>query len=261
LGAVDAHYESMLDALEKSITGRRAKILASSATLSGFERQVDVLYGRSARVFPLPGPRARESFWSRETADLARRFVALAPRGVTIEYALDRLTTDVQAAVRRLLDAPEATCEVIGVPPEMTAILVSLYGTTVIYGNTLRDLDAAMRSVESQVLVDGPVNTASLTGRSGLDEVRQTLARLEMPEEAFIDRLHVVAASAMMSHGVDVDRLNVMAMLGLPLTTSEFIQATARVGRRWPGVVFVMHKIGRERDASVYRSFGSFVTQ
>jgi len=118
-----------------------------------------------------------------------------------------------------------------------------------------------MRSVESQILVEGPVNAAPLTGRSAFDEVRQTLARLENPEEAFEDRLHVIAASSMMSHGVDVDRLNVMAMLGLPLTTSEFIQATARVGRRWPGVVFVLHKIGRERDASVYRSFESYVTQ
>lgn len=261
LGAVDAHYESMLDSLELTITGRRAKVLASSATLSGYQRQVDVLYGRAARVFPFPGPRARTSFWSRDTMDLSRRFIALAPRGLTMEYALDRLTTDTQTAIRRLLSQPDETCRQIGVPVEAAPVLVSLYGTNVIYGNTLRDLDAAMRSVESQVLVDGPVNAAPLTGRSGFDEVRQTLARLENPEEAFEDRLHIIAASAMMSHGVDVDRLNVMAMLGLPLTTSEFIQATARVGRRWPGIVFVLHKIGRERDASVYRSFGSYVTQ
>jgi hypothetical protein len=65
----------------------------------------------------------------------------------------------------------------------------------------------------------------------------------------------------MMSHGVDIDRLNVMVMLGLPLTTSEFIQATARIGRRWPGLVLVVHKIGRERDASVFRSFSKFIEQ
>ena len=35
----------------------------------------------------------------------------------------------------------------------------------------------------------------------------------------------------MLSHGVDVSRLNVMVMLGLPLTTAEFIQTSARVGR------------------------------
>jgi hypothetical protein len=62
-----------------------------------------------------------------------------------------------------------------------------------------------------------------------------------------------------MSHGVDIDRLNAMVMLGMPLATAEFIQTTARVGRRWPGLVFVLHKIARERDASVYRSFPQFV--
>jgi len=50
-------------------------------------------------------------------------------------------------------------------------------------------------------------------------------------------------------------------MLGIPLTAAEFIQATARVGRRWPGLVYVMHKMARERDASVFRSFRKFVQQ
>ena len=50
-----------------------------------------------------------------------------------------------------------------------------------------------------------------------------------------------------------------MIVLGLPLTAAEFIQATARVGRRWPGLVLVVHKMGRERDAGVFRSFEKFV--
>jgi hypothetical protein len=65
----------------------------------------------------------------------------------------------------------------------------------------------------------------------------------------------------MLSHGVDIDRLNLMVMLGLPLSTAEFIQTTSRVGRSHPGLVFVLHKIGRERDAKVYRSFRQFVEQ
>ncbi len=63
----------------------------------------------------------------------------------------------------------------------------------------------------------------------------------------------------MMSHGVDVDRLNIMIVLGMPLSTAEFIQATARVGRKWPALVLVIPKMGRERDAGVYRHFEKFV--
>lgn len=261
LGAVDAHYEALLDHLQLSLTGAKPKILASSATLTGYKKQVSVLYQRQGRVFPLPGPSATEGFWTTETEDVARRFVAVAPRGVTLEYAVDRTITELQNAVRRLRDDAEQVCAEIGVPASLAGDLLSIYGTNVVYGNTLRDLDATARSLETQVPVAGNLNTASLTGRTDFEEVRQVLERLDNPEAAFDDRVHVIAASSMMSHGVDVDRLNTMVVLGLPLTTAEFIQATARVGRRFPGVVYVMHKIARERDASVYRSFEAFVSQ
>ena len=141
--------------------------------------------------------------------------------------------------------------------------MIRLYGTDVIYGNTLRDLDAVVRSGETQ-WEDVPSprpRVASLTGRTIFTDVIETLEELETPKADFAERTHVVVGSSMMSHGVDIDRLNVMVMLGLPLTTAEFIQATARVGRTWPSLVFVVHKIARERDASVYRSFRQFVDQ
>lgn len=262
LGAVDAHYEALIDDLQQQLTGKRAKILASSATLSGYEKQVDVLYQRSGRVFPLQGPSSESGFWTTDTSRLARKFVAIAPRGVTLEFTVDRMVTQLQNEVRRLLYEPEMVCEDAGVDPSFVPALLSLYGTDVVYGNSLRDLEAATRSLETQVPVVPPsLVTAQLTGRTDFEEVRQTLDRLENPEEAFEDRVHVIAASSMMSHGVDIDRLNAMVVLGVPLTTAEFIQTTARVGRRYPSLVFLVHKIARERDASVYRSFEHFVLQ
>jgi hypothetical protein len=260
LGAVDAHYEAVLDSLQAEITGRRPKILASSATLTGYEKQVEVLYLRKGRVFPSPGPTSTRSFWSRDTDVLARRYVAIAPRGVTTEFAIDRIVTILQAAVRRLLNDPGAVSTEIGIDPGCMPTAIDLYGTDVVYGNTLRDLEAVRRSLETQVAVDGSLNVAQLTGQTDFDEVRSTLDRLDHPENEFGERLHVVAASSMMSHGVDIDRLNVMVMIGIPLTTAEFIQSTSRVGRTHPGLVFVLHKIARERDAGIYRSFPQFVT-
>jgi hypothetical protein len=259
LGAVDSHYESLLDHLQRELGGTLPKVIASSATLSGYEKQVEVLYGREGRVFPQQGPDADRSFWAAETAALARRYVALAPRGVTLEFASDRCLTELQSLVRRLKSDPIDTCLDIGVDPSHADHLLSIYGVNVVYGNTLRDVEATARSLETQVQVTGPLNTATLTGRTPFDEVRQTLHRLQEPEEDFDNRLHVVAASSMMSHGVDIDRLNVMVMLGLPLATAEFIQATARVGRRWPGLVLVLHRMGREREAGAFRAFPQFV--
>lgn len=260
LGAVDSHYESLLDALSAELTGGRPKILASSATLSGYENQCRTLYQRASRAFPALGPRAGESFWLRESASLLRRYVALAPRGVTLEYAVDRMLTELQQAMRDVLREPEVVARSLGIEPGQVAALVNLFGTDVVYGNTIRDLQASLRSIETQVQV-GRLQTEELTGHTPFEQVRRVLERLEKPEEEFEDRVHVVAASSMMSHGVDIDRLNRMIVLGQPLTTAEFIQATARIGRRWPGLVFVLHKMGRERDAGLLRSFDAFVRQ
>ena len=172
---------------------------------------------------------------------------------------IDNLVTILQRTIREAVAEPEATAKSLGINPDLMPFLISVYGTDVVYGNTLRDLDAVNRSVETQINVPGAVNKESLTGRDDFEGIRETLSRLEHEEDEFLERLHLITASSMMSHGVDIDRLNVLCMLGLPLTTSEFIQATARVGRTWPGVVFVAFKIGRERDAAMYRLFDKYV--
>ncbi|MFG1744842.1 helicase-related protein [Micromonospora chalcea] len=260
LGAVDSHYESLLDYLQNELTGSHAKIVASSATLTGYSHQVKILYQREGRVFPQQGPRSGESFWTMRKEEKLRRFVAVAPRGVTLEHVSDRTLDALQRCVRRLIDEPSAVCTEAGIDPKHVDELLSLYGTNVVYGSTLYDVEAAGRSLGSNNTVDG-INVEQLTGQTDFDEVRDILERLEKPEEKFEDRIHVIAASSMLSHGVDIDRLNTMVMLGLPLTTAEFIQTTARVGRRHPGLVYVLHKIGRERDAQTFRHFDKYVSQ
>lgn len=259
LGAVDSHYESLLDHLQERLSGTKAKIVASSATLSGFERQVDVLYRRKARVFPQPGPSMEESFWTEPSLAPARRYVSVAPRGVTLEFVSDRVLNTMQQCVRDLLENPNDVCAIVGVPIEHAAHLVSQYGVNLVYGNTVRDVEAARRSAETEFPF--PVNAEMLTGGTPFENVREILDRLEKPENEFLSRLHLIAASSMISHGVDIDRFNVMVMKGLPLTTAEFIQTSARVGRRWPGIVYVLHRMTREREVAAYAQFEKFITQ
>jgi len=262
LGAVDAHYESVLDHLQGELSTTRAKVVASSATLQGYDRQVDVLYQRTGRVFPQPGPSASASFWTRQTPSLLRRYVAVAPRGLTLEFVNDRTVSVVQSSVRKLVDPEtrQAVLDEAGIGPTHVNQLISLYGTTVVYGSTLYDVEASLRSLDSNVDVV-PLRSAMLTGGTDFDEVREILHELENPQDDFNERIHVIAASSMLSHGVDIARLNVMVMLGLPLTTAEFIQTTARTGRTFPGLVYVLHKIARERDAGTFRQFSTFVSQ
>jgi superfamily II DNA/RNA helicase len=95
-----------------------------------------------------------------------------------------------------------------------------------------------------------------LTGDKGLAEVRGSIARIESdPQRAFEERLKVLIATSIISHGVDLERLNLMTFAGFPSSAADYIQASSRVGRSHLGIVFTVFRPENNRERNIYQRF------
>lgn len=266
LGTFDAHYETFVQELLRDF-GQTAplKIVASSATIEAFERQSSHLYGRPARVFPGPGPRLSESFYAVTRNFPQRIYVGVLPHNKTIHNAMLELLECYQREVVRLGSLGEGAPNPYGgqVQPgsEDWRALLDPYRTSLCYFSATRemsslrtDLDAHSTPILERDGVDA-FRIEELSGSTSTDAVTRTLDKLERGDVPNKPAPNLVLATSMISHGVDVDRLNAMFFFGMPRQNAEYIQASSRVGRTHCGIVFTCMKPARERDQSHFSYF------
>lgn len=267
LGTIVGLYETAVDA----ICGQKGvypKVIASTATIRRAKEQCSVLYNREVVQFPAPGLDAEDSFFAKESVIdyengvYGRKYVGIMPSGKT------KAMTEIRA-----MAALMQKVYTMDLPDEIKDKLWTL----TVYFNSLKDLGKASTLVDDDVK-DFIIRTANrmfttrrlivsadeLTSRVSTTELNETLDKLEKIEyskeniEAKRYASNVLLATNMISVGIDVARLNVMLMVGQPKLTSEYIQASSRVGRSFPGVVFVQYDATKSRDRSHYERFRSY---
>lgn len=275
LGTMVGLYESAVDYLCERPVGGKAwppKVICSTATVRRAREQIQALFGRPMNVFPPRGVTDVDNFFSRVLVDHpGRLYVGVGAPGRALRAVSVRSYAVLLAAARKHFD-PKG-------PPQQPA---DPYMTLVGYFNSLRELGGMRRLVEDEVsnrvndieeekrprLYVGPhpwasdrklVMPAELTSRESTERVKETKRRLAARRTSTDpEALDVVLASNMISVGLDIDRLGLMVVTGQPKTTSEYIQATSRVGRAYPGLVVACLNVMRPRDRSHYERFVAY---
>jgi len=271
LGTFDGHYETFTQRLLFEYGQLPPlKIIASSATIEAFGRQVNHLYGRGAnqaKVFPGLGPTLRQSFYA-ETLDYPQRlFAGIIPHNKTIFNSILELIEFYHREIQVLENIAPASPNPYGgalAPgsPEWKQ-LIDLYSTSMTYFSSNKELNSVRTDLEGAVIPllqsEGlrAFDISELTGSTSTDDTSRILEKLERPSPpgGLSDS---ILATSMVSHGVDVDRLNALIFYGMPRQNAEYIQSSSRVGRSHVGIVFTcLHPI-RERDQSHYSYFMKF---
>jgi hypothetical protein len=261
LGTLTGLYEAAIDEIGRRnlngelATGPRPKIIASSATIRRSAEQVRSVFDREVSQFPPSALDSRDSYFAVESSPErkgTRRYVGVMAPGLSQATLLIRTYASVFHQTTLGDWSPDVR---------------DVYWTLVAYFNSLRILASAQLLMQDDVgdrlqFLNGGTphsrrpdeNRIELTSRSSATDIPKFLTelRIGLPDKATVETL---LATNMISVGVDIDRLGVMVIAGQPQGTAEYIQASSRVGRRDPGLVFAVYNSARSRDRSHFETF------
>lgn len=261
LGTLAGLYETAISDL-CTVDGIGPKVIASTATIRRAMDQVRALFGtRSMKQFPPAGLDARDSYFAVEAqrdAKATRRYVGILAPSTSHATALVRTFASLLNSAENITARDEVRDH---------------YWTLVGYFGSLRVLGGASMQVHDDV----PMRLRHLSHTLGekhrpIEHVLELTSNVPGPEipvrleqiakpfsrEGESPAVDVLLATNMIAVGVDVDRLGVMVVAGQTQSASEYIQATSRVGRRFPGLVVTVYNAGRSRDRSYYEWFQTF---
>lgn len=270
LGSVSGMYEILVDSIfEKKINNKivKCKIIASTATISRSEKQIRSLYARKSALFPPQTNQIENNFFAIEDNESeGRKYVGLFCSS----------STSPQITISKIVSSILISGKILEKNTDK-AIIFDPYWTQLVYFNSIRELMAGATLINDDIqdykqgiyskkgfqLFDQSyyrnITFDELTSRVQSCDIPKILSKLfiEKDEKKKNYPLDICIATNMIQVGIDIQRLSLMVINGQPKTTSEYIQASSRVGRKGgnPGIVFTILSPFRARDRSHYEHF------
>jgi len=272
-GNFDAHYETLMSSLQESNGGRRPKVLSATATIKGYGHHIHHLYQRQARRFPVPGFKRGESFYSRierendGTPLIRRMYAGILPlgTGTVMERASAMVSTRYLELIDNLREASEQDhkgfAQSLGFHPDQgKALRIQLddyLNTCLIYINSIRSASNVNRHLEEDQIPHHPEwRWRQLSGKTSLNEIQDTINLVETKQPGNPTRQ--IIATSVVSHGVDMQRLNFMVFGGWPKSMAEYMQSSARAGRVEPGIVLTVIHSKNIFQSNVFLNFQDY---
>jgi hypothetical protein len=265
LGTIYGAYEAAIEELcTIEIEGNKIlpKYIVSTATIKNADSQIKSLYGRKNMAqFPTNGLDIKDSYFIKELPveeHPFRKYCGICASGKSLKTTQLRVYAILLQKALELSEKAEYEK------------FIDPYYTLIGYFNSIRELGGTVRLLQDDIPKRitwikkhyGHKNQRyfkhkEITSRMTSDRITKLLKELETSkgEKDFLD---VAIATNMISVGLDIDRLGLMCVFGQPKQSSEYIQATSRIGRSFPGLVVTIYSPYRPRDLSHYENFRSY---
>lgn len=274
LGSMVGHYETLISELcSNPETGISAKVIASTATISRAREQCHALYNcGNENVFQFPPQclEAGHSFFAYEDKNAPGRLYTGVYTASGISHAMAQIrviSALLQGTKSAIVDKVEERNPYWTILNYFNSLRELGHAATLINADIREYLNAMRRRIrktddkDSRRFINRHIE---LTSRISSSQIPQYLQQLEInyPSKDNIP-VDVCLATNMISVGVDIQRLGLMTVVGQPKTTSEYIQATSRIGRskEGRGLVVVIFNTQKPRDRSHYEHFRFYHSQ
>ncbi len=269
LGSLVGLFENAILAL-CTTENQRPKIIASTATVKNVDKQIRGLYGREASVFPQYATNADDTFFSKVIEESKRKYLGVLPTGKTTVMTNLQLLASLLYARLEVYQQSENKEDA-----DQFWTLLSYFKSLKEVGRFSNKINSELKPVIKQLqtrYLNDSYKSANnylklsyrnieLTSRIPNEKIKKNLDKLDIKFEGDIKEhkaYDLVLATNMISVGLDVSRLGIMVMNGMPPNTAEYIQASSRVARKNEGLVIALYDPFNSRDLSFYEDFVQF---